>query len=85
MEVGSIGKGKLEVKYGKPFPKVGDERTIYNHMGQFIIRYTWIGTPEWTSKYTVLVPTRFELVEVVELSKKQKVKESGFRIIKTEN
>lgn len=81
MMVGSIGKGELEVKYGSLFPTIGDERRIFNHMGRFVIKYTWIGTPKWTSKHSVLVPAQFEIIEIIELSKKQKAKLSGFEIV----
>lgn len=81
IQVGSMGKGKLELKYGSPFPEVGGERYITSPKGRFLIRYTWIGTPEWTPKYTVLIPTKFKIVEITEIATEQKAKDSGFTIV----
>ena len=81
METGTRGKGVKEVKYGDSFPVIGEEGRITCHLGSFIIRYTEVGTPEWTTKYSVLIPTKFEVVETIRLSNKGKAVTSGFKVI----
>jgi hypothetical protein len=81
-DVGSKGHGNTNIKYGDRFPAVGEEFRMTSQYGSFTIKYTWVGTPEWTPKHTVRVPVKFIITEVIEISNKGKVKQSGFEIIK---
>lgn len=80
-EVGSIGKAELTVKYGKPFPKINDEKIISGYRGKFKVKITNISTPYWTDKVDVLVPVQFRVLEVVELSSKQKAENIDLRLV----
>jgi hypothetical protein len=82
MKVGSTGKGTFEIKYGTTFPYVGEERTLSTKYGVFAVEFIWIGKPEWTPRHTVLIPTRFKIINVIEMSTKGRAELSGFEIIK---
>ena len=81
-KVGSIHNAFAEIKYGEPFPKIGDESKIINRQGVFRIKYQQVGTPEWTSKLSVKVPVQVVIIEVVSLERSTKIKRIGLSLIK---
>lgn len=82
--IGTVHSTIAEIKYGEPFPKVGEERKVMNSQGVFIINYWQIGTPKWTNKLTVEIPVMVQIVNVIKLEKATKIKLSGLSLVKEE-
>ena len=80
--IGEVGSSFMELKYGQPFPKVGEERNLRNKQGAFIGKVIKVGTPYWTPKMTVMVPMQIKIVAVSELTIKEKARQSSFSVVK---
>lgn len=84
---GILYNGDHEVKYKEEFPeRYSNTKLVSKRHGTILVYITHVGTPKWNSDYTVSVPIKFYITEIIEPSKeykkKQKIKKIGLHLVR---
>lgn len=84
---GKIHKGYINVKYGDPFPKAKRSMELHNsNYGYVLVYIIELGQPEWTEKFSVKIPFRYYITDILKPNKKyikqKKLNKRNLKLIK---